>query len=70
MSALSTAAQNFKPEVTPIGGIIWLINDKTRLEALFPRPGLIYSATDDLDLRLGGELGGWGFRQDITNIAR
>jgi hypothetical protein len=57
---------DYKPTAIPIGGVIWVINDKTRLEALFPRPGLIYNVTDNLELRAGGEISGWGFRQDAN----
>jgi len=52
------------PPVFPLGGIIWLINDKVRLEALFPRPALIYTMNDDWEFRLTGDVGGGGFRMD------
>lgn len=56
--------QMFSPSVIPIGGIIWLVNDKLRLEAIFPRPALIYTLNDDWEFRVLGEAGGYGFRMD------
>lgn len=56
--------QFFKPTVSPIFGVTWLINDKTRLEGVFPRPSLVYDLNDDWEFRLGAELGGYGFRVD------
>src|ERR1700677_1709423 len=61
--------RNFNPEVSPIGGVIWLINDKTRLQALFPQSALVYSFSDDLDLSLNAEISGYGFRMDKDDRA-
>lgn len=60
------------PPVFPLGGIIWLISDKWRLEALFPRPALIYTMNDDWEFRLAGNIGGGGFRMDgsSNNVPR
>jgi hypothetical protein len=52
------------PPVAPGGGIIWIFNDKVRLQAVFPKPALIYQPNDDWDLRLIGELNYTGFRTD------
>jgi hypothetical protein len=52
------------PVVAPGGGIIWLINDKLRLQGVFPKPALIWQPNDDWDLRLLGELNFTGFRTD------
>lgn len=52
------------PPVAPGGGIIWLINDKLRLQAVFPKSALIYQPNDDWDLRLIGELNYTSFRTD------
>lgn len=52
------------PIVAPGGGIIWLFNDKLRLEGVFPKPALVYSPTDDLQFRLLGELLVESFRTD------
>ena len=52
------------PPVAPGGGIIWLISDKLRLQAVFPKPALIYQPNDDWDLRIIGELNYTGFRTD------
>lgn len=56
--------QMLKPAVFPVGGIIWLINDKVRLEALFPESALIYSLNDDWEFRTVAQAGGGGFRVD------
>lgn len=52
------------PPVAPGGGIIWVINDKLRLQGVFPKPALVYQPNDDWDLRLIGELNFTGFRTD------
>jgi hypothetical protein len=52
------------PPVALGGGIIWLISDKLRLQAVFPKPALIYQPNDDWDLRIIGELNYTGFRTD------
>ena len=52
------------PPVAPGGGIIWLFNDKLRLQAVFPKPALVYQPNDDWELRLMGELNYTSFRTD------
>jgi len=52
------------PPVAPGGGIIWLFSDKLRLQAVFPKPALIYQPNDDWDLRIIGELNFTSFRTD------
>jgi hypothetical protein len=52
------------PPVAPGGGIIWVINDKLRLQGVFPKPALIWQPNDDWDLRLIGELNYTSFRTD------
>src|SRR5437762_9751224 len=52
------------PPVAPGGGIIWLISDKFRLQAVFPKPALVYQPNDDWDFRLIGELNFTAFRTD------
>jgi Domain of unknown function (DUF6268) len=51
-----------EPVVAPGGGITWLINDKLRLQAVFPKPALVYQPNDDWDLRAIGELNFIGAR--------
>ena len=53
-----------KPVVAPGGGIIWLISDKLRLQAVFPKPALIYQPNDDWEFRATGELNATSFRTD------
>ncbi len=50
--------------VVPLLGVIWIASDKVRLMGVMPDPKLIYSATDKLNLWLGGELVGGSFRTD------
>jgi hypothetical protein len=52
------------PPVAPGGGIIWRLTDKLRLQAVFPKPALIYQPNDDWDFRIIGELNFTGFRTD------
>lgn len=52
------------PVVAPGGGITWLINDKLRLQAVFPKPALVYQPNDDWDIRAIGELNYLGARTD------
>ena len=42
------------PPVAPGGGIIWIFNDKLRLQGVFPRPALIYQPNDDWEFRITG----------------
>jgi hypothetical protein len=52
------------PPVAPGGGIIWIFNNKLRLQAVFPKPALIYQPNDDWDFRILGELNFTSFRTD------
>ena len=52
------------PAVAPGGGIIWVFSDKLRLQAVFPKPALIYQPNDDWDFRIIGELNYTSFRTD------
>src|SRR5215469_2700089 len=52
------------PVVAPGGGITWLISDKLRLQAVFPKPALVYQPNDDWDFRITGELNYTSFRTD------
>jgi hypothetical protein len=54
----------YDPPIAPGGGIIWLFSDKLRLQAVFPKPALVYQPNDDWDFRLIGELNFTGFRTD------
>jgi hypothetical protein len=52
------------PVVAPGGGITWLISDNLRLQAVFPKPALVYRPNDDWDIRAIGELNFIGARTD------
>jgi hypothetical protein len=52
------------PVVAPGGGIIWLFSDKLRLQAVFPKPALVYQPNDDWEARITGELNATDFRTD------
>ena len=48
----------------PIIGLIWTLNPQVRLEAVFPEPALVITASKNLEVRLAGELLGDGFKTD------
>jgi hypothetical protein len=52
------------PIVAPGGGIIWLFSDKLRLQAVFPKPALVYQPNDDWDFRITGEISAASYRTD------
>jgi hypothetical protein len=52
------------PPVALGGGLIWLFSDKLRLQAVFPKPALIYQPNDDWEFRITGELNYTSFRTD------
>jgi hypothetical protein len=52
------------PVVAPGGGITWLFTDKLRLQAVFPKPALVYRANDDWEFRAIGELAFLSARTD------
>jgi len=52
------------PPVAPGGGIIWVFSDKLRLQAVFPKPALVYEPNDDWQFKLLGELNYLGVRTD------
>jgi len=53
-----------QPVVAPGGGITWLFTNKLRLQAVFPRPALVYQPNDDWEFRAIGELNFLGARTD------
>ncbi len=52
------------PPVGPGGGIVWLINDKLRLEGVFPKPALVYDPNDTWQFRIVGDIVAESFRTD------
>ena len=52
------------PPVAPGGAIIWLFSDKLRIQAVFPKPALVYQPNDDWEFRILGELNFTSFRTD------
>jgi hypothetical protein len=52
------------PPVAPGGGIIWLFSDKLRLQAVFPKPALVYEPNDDWQFKAIGELNFLSCRTD------
>src|ERR1051326_7345895 len=52
------------PMVAPGGGLIWLFNDKFRLEGVFPKPALVYNPSDDWEFRIFGNLLYESYRTD------
>ena len=53
-----------KNPVLPFGGVVWLITDRLRLEALPPEPQLIFKLNDKIDLIVGAELIGQAYKRD------
>jgi hypothetical protein len=62
VGARESGLQN--PPVIPIGGLIWLMRDDLRLEAIFPQSKLVYTPNDRWEYRLNAEIAGDGFRVD------
>jgi hypothetical protein len=58
------------PIVFPIGGFNWKINDQFNFRAVFPRPRFSYTPNKQLEIYLGGELVGDGYRNGPTNDRR
>jgi hypothetical protein len=59
-----------KYPVLPIGGVVWLIRDNLRLEAVPPEPRLIYTVCKQLDLFAGGEILGESYKRASDPGAR
>ena len=58
------------PIVFPIGGFNWKISDQFNLRAIFPQPRFSYIPNQNLEIYLGGELVGNGYRNGPTNDRR
>jgi hypothetical protein len=58
------------PIVFPIGGFNWKISDKLNFRAVFPQPRFSYTLNDRLEIYLGGELIGNGYRNGPTRDRR
>lgn len=58
------------PIVFPIGGFNWKISDKLNFRAVFPQPRFSYTPNDKLEIYLGGELIGNGYRNGPTTDRR
>ncbi len=56
--------------VYPVFGVVWLLRDHLRLEAVPPEPRLIYSLSDKIDFFVGGELIGGAYKRDSTAYTR
>src|SRR5438552_11201873 len=57
-------AINQSPVVAPGGGIIWLFSDHLRLEAVVPKPALVYYPNDDWEFRIFGNIFYESYRTD------
>jgi hypothetical protein len=62
----ASGAQYYSVPVVPVIGLIWIVDDakKFRVEAVFPRPAVVYNMSDDWEFRLQGEIKGGGYRTD------
>lgn len=56
--------------VVPVGGIIWLINDRTRLLGYLPEPRLVYDLSDEWQVWIGGELVAGSFKNGRSTDPR
>ena len=56
--------------VQPFGGLVWLINDHLRLQAVPEEPRLIYTLNKQLDFFVGGEVNGTAFKRNSDDDAR
>lgn len=56
------------PGVLPVVGVLWHISDKWDLRAYVPQPRLVYQATDKLEIYVGGELAGGGYKTDHRQV--
>jgi hypothetical protein len=59
-----------KYPVLPIGGMVWLISDHLRLEAIPPEPRLIFTVSKQLDFFVGGEILGESYKTAPNPEAR
>ena len=56
--------------VQPFGGLVWLINDHLRLQAVPEEPRLIYTVNKQLDFFVGGQVSGTAFKRNSDDDAR
>ena len=56
--------------VQPFGGLVWLINNHIRLQAVPEEPRLIYTVSKQLDFFVGGEVNGTAFKRNGDDDAR
>jgi len=54
----------YNPAVLPVGGVIWILNDKVHVEGVFPKPAIVYNPNQQWEFRLGGEVDGGAYRTD------
>jgi hypothetical protein len=59
---IGISGARFYHQVIPIAGLSWNIDPKWRIDAVFPEPALVYSASKDLEAKLTAELQSGGFR--------
>ena len=54
----------------PLPGVIWIVSDNVRVMGVAPNPRLIYSASKNLEVWLGGDFVGGAFRTDQNDNIR
>jgi len=59
----------FYHHAIPAAGLVWEPTAYLRLEATYPEPALVLTASPEFSVRLGGELIGGGFRTDSPSHA-
>ena len=56
--------------VQPFGGVVWLIDNHMRLQAVPEEPRFIYTVSKQLDFFAGGEVNGTAFKRNSDDDAR
>ena len=64
----AAGALMWSPNVIPVVGALWHINDQWDLKAYLPEPRLIYKPSEALQFWIGGELAGGGFKTDRRDV--
>ena len=58
----------WSPNIIPVVGVLWHINDQWDLRGYLPEPRLVYKASDKLQVWVGGELAGGGYKTDHRDV--
>ena len=59
--AIGFSNSRFYHHPLPIVGVVWMVNEHVRIEAIYPEPAVVFTLSATCSLRLGGELTGGAF---------